>query len=108
MKRQSETNSERASTIRASRQPHVPRLSRPSRLQIVRRGSDPSNTETLADQIASFKGALTARQLSELLSISAVTIFKMAKSGRLPSFRVGTCVRFCPRTVARWLRDHGG
>lgn len=71
-------------------------------------GSDPSNTETLADQIASFNGALTARQLSELLSISAITIYKMAKRGTLPSFRVAGCVRFCPRTVARWLRDHGG
>jgi putative transposase len=108
VKRELETNSERASTIRPARQPHVPRLSRLSRLQIVRRGSDPSNTETLADQIATFKGALTARQLSDLLSISAITIYKMAKSGRLPSFRVGSCVRFCSRTIARWLRDHGG
>ena len=37
---------------------------------------DASNAKTLADQIAAFEGALTARQLSELLSISAVTSSK--------------------------------
>lgn len=89
---------------RPSRQRRVPQLSRLSRLQVV----PPSNTETLADQIASFKGALTARQLSELLSISAITVYKLAKRGALPSFRLAGCVRFCPCTVARWLREHGG
>ena len=81
MKRQSETNSERMQTVRPA-----PQLSRPSRLQIIPHGSDPSNAETLADQIARFKGALTARQLSELLSISAMTVYKLAKSGALPIF----------------------
>jgi excisionase family DNA binding protein len=63
---------------------------------------------TIADQIESFKGALTARQLSELLSISAVSVFKMAKSGRIPCLRIGASVRFCPATIARWLRERGG
>jgi len=69
---------------------------------------DASNAKTLAGQIEAFEGALTARQLSEVLSISAVTIFKMAKRGALPSLRIGGCVRFCPRTIARWLRERGG
>jgi type I restriction enzyme R subunit len=33
-----------------------------------------------------------------------VTVFKQAKAGRIPAFRVGTCVRFDPRAVAQWLR----
>ena len=70
--------------------------------------NDPRSQATLADQIERFQGALTARQLSELLSVSAVTVFKMAKSGRLPSFRIGASVRFCPATIARWLRERGG
>jgi predicted DNA-binding transcriptional regulator AlpA len=24
------------------------------------------------------------------------------------SFRVGSCVRFCPAAIARWLRERGG
>ena len=29
---------------------------------------------------------------------------KQAKAGRIPSFRIGTCVRFDPRAIANWLR----
>jgi hypothetical protein len=32
--------------------------------------------------------------------VSAVTIFKHAKKGRIPSFRIGSAVRFCPKTIA--------
>ena len=69
---------------------------------------DTSNAKTLADQISSFDGALTARRLSEILAISPILLYKMAKSGRIPSLRIGGCVRFCPRTIARWLRERGG
>jgi len=59
---------------------------------------------TIADQIERIGHALTAGDLAKLLSGSRITIFKQAKAGRIPSFRIGTSVRFCPRTVARWLR----
>lgn len=60
---------------------------------------------SLADQIEKIGRALTAEELSKLLSVSRVTIFKHAAAGRIPSFRVGTCVRFDPRAVANWLRS---
>lgn len=59
---------------------------------------------TLADQIAKTGHALTASELSSILAVSIKTIFKQAKAGRIPSFRVGTCVRFDPHTVGKWLR----
>jgi excisionase family DNA binding protein len=40
--------------------------------------------------LRSAKGALTAKQLAEVLNISPKTVFKLAKAGRIPSFRVGT------------------
>lgn len=46
--------------------------------------------------------ALIAGELAKLLFVSRVTIFKQAAAGRIPSFRVGTCVRFDPRAVAQW------
>jgi excisionase family DNA binding protein len=62
-------------------------------------------TLTLTKKIArGMKGALTAKQLAELLNISPKTIFKMAKAGRIPSFRVGSAVRFDARLVIDWLR----
>ena len=101
-------NSEQVPLSRPTRQRRVPQPSRLPRLQVIPCGSEPSNTETLADRIAAFEGALTARRLSEILAISPILLYKMAKSGRIPSLRIGGCVRFCPRTIARWLRERGG
>lgn len=70
------------------------------------RGSDSNRTDwsSLADQIEQTGHALTAKELSVLLAVSRITIFKHAKAGRIPSFRIGTCVRFDPRAIATWLR----
>jgi excisionase family DNA binding protein len=65
-----------------------------------------NNESSLADQIERTGHALTADDLAKLLSVSRVTIFKQAKAGRIPSFRIGTCVRFDPNAVAEWLRRH--
>jgi excisionase family DNA binding protein len=59
---------------------------------------------TLADRIERIGRALTAKELAQMLSVSTITIFKQAKAGRIPSFHIGTCVRFDPRAVANWLR----
>jgi hypothetical protein len=42
----------------------------------------------------------TLRKASGFLCVSEATIFKQAAAGRIPSFPVGTCVRFDPRAVA--------
>jgi excisionase family DNA binding protein len=59
----------------------------------------------IADLIEQTDHALTADELSHLLAVSRVTIFKQAKAGRIPSFRIGTCVRFDPKIVSEWLRN---
>jgi|GraSoiStandDraft_41_1057321.scaffolds.fasta_scaffold1894264_1 excisionase family DNA binding protein len=43
---------------------------------------------SLADQLENVCHALTAEELSKLLRVSKVTIFKMAAAGRIPSFRI--------------------
>ena len=58
----------------------------------------------LADRIERFGRAMTATQLAALLAVSTIIVYKLAKHGRIPSFRVGTCVRFDPRAVVNWLR----
>jgi excisionase family DNA binding protein len=62
------------------------------------------HSQSLADLIEHTGHALTAVELAGVLSVSRITIFKQAASGRIPSFRVGTCVRFDPHAVAAWLR----
>jgi excisionase family DNA binding protein len=59
---------------------------------------------SLADRIQNLDHALTADELAPLLSVSRITIFKHARRGNIPSFRLGTCVRFDPHAVAEWIR----
>jgi len=61
-------------------------------------------TMSLPERIERIGRALTANELASMLTVSRITIFKQAKGGRIPSFRIGTCVRFDPKTVAQWLR----
>jgi excisionase family DNA binding protein len=58
---------------------------------------------SIPQRIAAFGKAMTAEQLDDVLSISAITIYKHAKAGKIPSFRVGTCVRFCPKEICDWM-----
>jgi len=60
---------------------------------------------SLADQIEKIGHALTAEELSKLLNVSKVVVYRLAAQGRVPSFRVATCLRFDPRAVANWLRS---
>jgi excisionase family DNA binding protein len=50
--------------------------------------------------------AITASEVAEFLSLSRITIYKMAKAGRIPSFRIGAAVRFDPCAIAQWLREN--
>jgi excisionase family DNA binding protein len=61
--------------------------------------------QSLPDQIERIGHAITASELARMLAVSKVTVFKQAATGRIPSSRVGTCVRFDPRAVALWLRE---
>ncbi len=60
----------------------------------------------LPQRIEGIKRAITATELAEWLAVSPITVYKMAKAGTLPSFRVGTAVRFDPRAIAQWLRGN--
>lgn len=63
-----------------------------------------SEVLSLPDQVERIGHALTAVELANLLAVSRITVFKQAKAGRIPCFRIGSCVRFDPRAVAQWLR----
>ena len=69
-----------------------------------RRAPASGSSVALADRIERFGRAMTATQLAALLSVSRILLYRLAKKSRIPSFRIGTCVRFDPRAVATWLR----
>ena len=61
---------------------------------------------SLPQRFEGIRRAITASEVAALLAVSPITVYKMAKAGRMPSFRVGTAVRFDPRAVAEWLREN--
>jgi excisionase family DNA binding protein len=73
-------------------------------LKFVERRVSTGPQLALADRIERFGRAMTATQLASFLAVSRIIIYKLAKKNRIPSFRVGSCVRFDPKAVASWLR----
>ena len=61
-------------------------------------------SETLIERLSSIPGAINARQLAEMLHCSEKMLYKQARAGRVPSFRIGSLVRFDPVLVADWLK----
>jgi excisionase family DNA binding protein len=59
--------------------------------------------ESISKRLAQMPGAITAEPLARLLGLSRITIYKLAKAGTIPSFRVGNAVRFDPALIVDWL-----
>jgi excisionase family DNA binding protein len=57
---------------------------------------------SIKDRIASFDGALEAEDLARILKINKASIYKQARKGTIPSFRVGTSIRFDPKALCEW------
>jgi len=57
---------------------------------------------SVLNEIESHQGAFTAAQLAALLGVSKATVFR-----RVPGFRLGVSVRYCPKVVAAYLRARG-
>jgi excisionase family DNA binding protein len=63
--------------------------------------------KSLASRIKATHHAMTAEELAEFLQVSRLTILRRAKRGTIPSFRVGSCVRFDPANISKWLVEMG-
>ena len=57
------------------------------------------------EQIKKKQNQMKVEELAKMLAMSRLTLYKMCKHGRIPHFRLGTMIRFCPQTVAEWLED---
>lgn len=56
--------------------------------------------------IAGFRRALRVKELADILCLTPSMLYKKARDGDIPSFRVGTSVRFDPKQINEWLRMH--
>jgi excisionase family DNA binding protein len=60
-------------------------------------------TAKIIRTLESREHALRAGEVAKLLGVTRQHIYKMAAHGTIPSFRVGTAVRFDPKLLAEWL-----
>ncbi len=59
----------------------------------------PYQFKSLASRVRGMHGVLDADELAKLLGVAKVTILRRAKRGKIPSFRIGTMVRFDPQAI---------
>ena len=60
---------------------------------------------SILEQIEKMNRALKSKDLEEMLALSKATISREVASGRLSCFRIGSSLRFDPKSVADWLRS---
>ena len=63
------------------------------------------NGMELVERLEAGSTALRARDLAKMFGVTQQHIYKLAALGIIPSFRIGTAVRFDPRSIAEWLRQ---
>ena len=51
------------------------------------------------------ENVFTVQELATYLRMKPVTIYKHAKAGKLPAFKVGANWRFKKATIDRWISD---
>lgn len=62
---------------------------------------------SLKERIHSFGRALEAKELAAIFGVTEDLIYKQARTGVMPSFRIGTLVRFDPMEVCEWYEGQG-
>jgi excisionase family DNA binding protein len=50
---------------------------------------------------------LMSEEVCEMLRIHRTTLYKLARQGKIPSFRVGSDWRF-PKDLLRWIAERSG
>jgi excisionase family DNA binding protein len=59
---------------------------------------------SILDDLESRTGVLKVKELAAILRVSEDAIYDLADDGSIPNFTIGKQRRFCPQTVAYWLR----
>lgn len=50
-------------------------------------------------------GFLTAKEIAEYLKVDIMTVYRLAKSGRIPASKVGDLWRFKKTEIDEWFRN---
>ena len=55
--------------------------------------------------LESRKALVTPAELASLLAVSNKTLYAWVAAGKIPALQLGSSIRFCGPTMAKWLRD---
>lgn len=61
---------------------------------------------SIEERLMSFDRAMTSKEVSEIFNLHQDSIRRQARRGDIPSFRVGTAIRFDPKKLRDWYRKH--
>jgi excisionase family DNA binding protein len=64
-----------------------------------------SQSTSIEGRIRSFGRALSVAELADILNVAPLTLLRWVKAKRVPFFRLGRTIRFCPATISRWLQE---
>jgi len=62
----------------------------------------------IASRFAAFDHGLNINEVADVLGFNKKTIERMARASRIPSFKIGSQVRFDPRHLAEWAKTARG
>ena len=48
---------------------------------------------------------LTVKEVSEMLRIHKITLYRLVRAGKIPSFRIGSDWRFRSDLLERWMAE---
>ena len=49
---------------------------------------------------------LTVPQVAKMLSLSEITVYRLAKLGKIPARKIGRCWRFSRQAIEKWLTQN--
>lgn len=62
-----------------------------------------TQSQSITDRLRSSEAALSVSELAPILNVTPLTLQRWVKAKRVPFFRLGRTIRFCPATISRWL-----
>ncbi|MFZ1009507.1 MAG: helix-turn-helix domain-containing protein [Candidatus Sulfotelmatobacter sp.] len=60
---------------------------------------------SLEELVLSRKSAMTVEEVALLLNVSERLVYQLVSAGEIPHFRVGSAVRFEPKSLSTWLHE---
>lgn len=61
---------------------------------------------SIIEKLEAMDGALTVKELAELLHLGKTAIYELVRRGVIPCIRIAYMVRFDPHEIAMWLKSH--